>query len=166
MSFLELILQDELLVRDSRQMNRRIVSACFRDAKRREDFDFSFNSWIKKNRIFDLATCHFIRERRDVLWLGPPGTGKSHLCQSIGIAAIRSGFTVYYRSIFDTVRNFLHDEAMDGHRRRGRIVQLSPSLCCASGSEVLNSQYQVLYIMMSTYCLHRPGWPLARSNKR
>ncbi|HEY0981719.1 ATP-binding protein [Schlesneria sp.] len=45
------------------------------------------------------------------------GYGKSHLCQSIGVAAIRSGFTVYYRSIFDTVRDFLHDEAMDGHEK-------------------------------------------------
>ena len=115
--FLELALQDELLVRDGRQISRRIATACFRDVKRLEDFDFGFNSSIKKNRIFDLATCHFIRDKRDVLWLGPPGTGKSHLCQSIGVTAIRSGFTVYYRSIFDTVRDFLHDEAMEGHER-------------------------------------------------
>lgn len=115
--FLELALQDELLVRDGRQISRRIAAACFRDVKRLEDFDFSFNTTIKKNRIFDLATGHFIRDKRDVLWLGPPGTGKSHLCQSIGVAAIRSGFTVYYRSIFDTVRDFLHDEAMEGHER-------------------------------------------------
>ena len=114
---LELALQDELLVRDGRQISRRIAAACFRDVKRLEDFDFSFNSTIKKNRIFDLATGHFIRDKRDVLWLGPPGTGKSHLCQAIGVAAIRSGFTVYYRSIFDTVRDFLHDEAMEGHER-------------------------------------------------
>ena len=115
--FLELALQDELLVRDGRQISRRIASACFRDVKRLEEFDFTFNTSIKKNRIFDLATCHFIRDKRDVLWLGPPGTGKSHLCQSIGVAAIRSGFTVYYRSIFDTVRDFLHDEAMEGHEK-------------------------------------------------
>ena len=115
--FLELALQDELLVRDGRQISRRIAAACFRDVKRLEDFDFTFNVAIKKNRIFDLATGHFIRDKRDVLWLGPPGTGKSHLCQAIGVAAVRSGFTVYYRSIFDTVRDFLHDEAMEGHER-------------------------------------------------
>ena len=115
--FLELILQDELLVRNGRQISRRIAAACFRDVKRLDDFDFAFNASIKKNRIFDLATSHFIRDRRDVLWLGPPGTGKSHLCQAIGVAAIRAGHTVYYRSIFDTVRDFLHDEAMDGHEK-------------------------------------------------
>lgn len=115
--FLELALQDELLVRDGRQISRRIATACFLDVKRLEDFDFRFKASIKKNRIFDLATCHFVRDKRDVLWLGPLGTRKSHLCQSIGVAAIRSGFTVYYRSIFDTVRDFLHDEAMEGHEK-------------------------------------------------
>jgi len=115
--FLELILQDELLVRDGRTMARRVTAAGFRDTKRLEDFDFTFNTSIKKNRIYDLATCQFIRDRRDVLWLGPPGTGKSHLVQALGMAAIRSGFTVYYRSIFDCVRDFLHDEAFEGHER-------------------------------------------------
>lgn len=115
--FLELVLQDEVLLRDDRKMNRRVAAAGFRDHRRLEDFDFSFNTSIKKNVIFELATCRFIDDKRDVLFLGPPGTGKSHLAQSIGLSAIRRGFTVYYRSIFDVVRDFLHDEAMEGHER-------------------------------------------------
>lgn len=115
--FLELVLQDEVLARDDRKMNRRIGMAAFRDHRRLEDFDFSFNPSIKKNVIYDLATCRFVHEKRDVLFLGPPGTGKSHLAQSIGHCAIRCGFTVYYRSIFDVVRDFLHDEAMAGHEK-------------------------------------------------
>jgi DNA replication protein DnaC len=91
--------------------------AGFRDQKRLEDFDFSYNLSIKKSKVYDLATCRFVRERRDVLWVGPPGTGKSHLCQAIGLCGIRNGFTVYYRSIFDTVRDFLHDEALEGQER-------------------------------------------------
>jgi DNA replication protein DnaC len=87
------------MVRNGRTIARRITAACFRDVKRLEDFDFSFNTKIKKNRVFDLATCQFVRDKKDVLWLGPPGTGKSHLSQAIGIAAIRSGFTVYYRTL-------------------------------------------------------------------
>jgi DNA replication protein DnaC len=115
--FLELLLQDELLIRNHRLMNRRISAANFRDTRRLEDFDFGFNPSIKKSRIFELATCKFVRECRDVLFIGPPGTGKSHLAQAIGLAAIRSGHTVYYRSIFDTVRDFLHDEALSGQER-------------------------------------------------
>ena len=115
--FLELILQDELLIRNQRQMNRRTMAANFRELRRLEDFDFGFNPSIRKDRVFDLATCRFVRERRDALLVGPPGTGKSHLAQAIGLAAIRSGFTVFYRSIFDTVRDFLHDEALSGQER-------------------------------------------------
>lgn len=109
--FLELILQDELLVRKERQIQRRIKAAVFRELKTIEDFNWQFNTSIKKKQIYDLASCRFIRECSDCLFLGPPGTGKSHLVQAIGYQAIKSGFTVRYRSIFDTVRDFLHDEA-------------------------------------------------------
>jgi DNA replication protein DnaC len=112
--FLELILQDELLVRKERQIQRRTKAAVFRELKTLEDFDWQFNPSIKKKQIYDLASCRFIRECRDCLFLGPPGTGKSHLVQAIGYQAIKSGFTVRYRSIFDTVRDFLHDEAFAG----------------------------------------------------
>jgi len=64
--------------------------------------------------VYDLATCRFIHQGRDVLLIGPPGTGKSHLAQAIGQHAIRQGLTVRYRSIFDLVRDFLHDEAFAG----------------------------------------------------
>jgi DNA replication protein DnaC len=115
--FLELILQDELAVRADRLMNRRIQAATFREPKTLEDFDFAFNSSVKKKQIFDLASCRFIRETRDVLLLGPPGTGKSHLVQAIGYQAIKAGYTVLYRSIFDVVRDFLHDEALGGDEK-------------------------------------------------
>ncbi len=110
--FLELILQDERLVRQERQIARRTKAALFREVKPLDQFNWSFNPSIHKKQIFDLATCRFIREARDVLFLGPPGVGKSFLVQAIGYQAIKQGHVVLYRSIFDVVRDFLHEEAL------------------------------------------------------
>lgn len=115
--FLELILQDELAVRKDRLIERRIKAAAFRDLKTLEDFDWRFNPSIKKKQIFDLATCRFIEDARDVLLLGPPGVGKSHLAQAIGYQAIKMGYVVLYRSIFDLVKQLVRDEAFDGEER-------------------------------------------------
>ena len=73
--FLELVLQDELLVRNQRQIDRRVKTASFREVKALDDFDWSFNPSIPRKQVFDLATCRFVREARDVLLLGPPGPG-------------------------------------------------------------------------------------------
>jgi len=112
--FLELIVQDELLIRQERQINRRIKAAGFRELKTLEDFDWQFNTTIKKKQIYDFACCKFIRQGEDILLLGPPGTGKSHLGQALGYQAIKSGHTVRYRSIFDLVRDFMQDETLGG----------------------------------------------------
>jgi DNA replication protein DnaC len=112
LEFLELILQDELAVRSDRQLQRRVKAALFRELKPLDQFDWGFNPSIKKKQVLDLATCRFVREKRDVLWLGPPGVGKSFLVQAIGYQAIKAGHVVLYRSVFDVVRDFLHDEAL------------------------------------------------------
>ncbi len=115
--FLELILQDELMIRNERLIGRRVKAADFRERKTLDDFDWQFNPSIKKKQIYDLAAGRFIRENKDILFLGPPGTGKSHLAQALGYQAIKCGFTVRYRSVFDVVRDFLQEEAFDGADR-------------------------------------------------
>lgn len=117
MEFLELILQDELTIRQDRLIQRRVKAAGFREMRTLDDFDWQFNPTIKRKQIFDLATCRFIKEGKDVLLLGPPGVGKSHLVQAIGHQAIKAGYVVLYRSIFDLVRDFLQDEVGGGPDR-------------------------------------------------
>lgn len=115
--FLELVLQDEILIRQERQIGRRVTNAQFRELKTLDNFNWSFNTTIQRKQMFDLAAGHYIRERRDVLFLGPPGVGKSFLVQALGYEAVKQGYLVLYRSIFDVVRDFLQDEAFAGQDR-------------------------------------------------
>lgn len=116
--FFELVLQDEVNIRKDRMIRRRVKMASFRQAvKTLEDFSWDFNPSIKRKQIYDLATCQFIRDSRDVLFLGPPGVGKTFLSEALGYQAIKMGYTVLYRSIFDLVREFMKDEAFAGEER-------------------------------------------------
>ena len=125
--FLELIFQDELNVREQRLIEKRKKLACFRETKTLEDFDWSFNTSIKRQQIYDLAAGQFIRQRRDILFIGPPGLGKSHLAQAIGQHAIKAGFLVLYRSIFDMVRE-LQAEQSPAELERRLARYLKPDL--------------------------------------
>lgn len=113
LEFLELIISDELSLREDRAIERRVRAAGFRELKTIEDFDFSFNTAINRRQIMDLATCRFIREHRDILFTGPPGVGKSHLAQALGHQAAKMGYVVMYRSIFDTVGELNQAETLN-----------------------------------------------------
>src|SRR5690242_20922898 len=92
------LIGDELNRRSERLLERRRKQAAFRDPDRTLDnFDFTFNPKMNRSLVFDLATGVFIAKREDALFLGPGGTGKSHLAQAIGHCAIQQGYKVLYR---------------------------------------------------------------------
>jgi DNA replication protein DnaC len=115
--------------RNTHLLERRKQMAGFPDLKPLEDFDFSFNPSIKRSQIFELATGQFIRQRRDILLLGPPGVGKSCRAQAIRHAVIRAGFVAFYCSVFDLVRQLQADQSpADAEHTLAKYLQ--PDLIC------------------------------------
>ena len=111
------LVTDELTRRSDRLLERRRKQAAFRDPNRTLDnFDFAFNAKMNRSLVFDLATCAFIGKREDALFLGPGGTGKSHLAQAIGQAAIQQGFRVLYRETH-VLLDDLAEAVADGTRK-------------------------------------------------
>lgn len=96
--FLFRLFSDEIERRESKQLDLRMRRANFESSKHLEDFEWSFNPQIPKAKIVDLATCHFVDRKDNVLLIGPTGVGKSHLAQAIGERACRAGHTVCYMS--------------------------------------------------------------------
>jgi len=117
LDFLSTLVADELTRRADRLLARRITQAQFRDAGKTLDaFDWEFNKKMDRRLIFELATGRFIERREAALLLGPPGTGKSHLAQAIGMAAIHQGHRVLYREAHGLIEE-LADAAIDGTRK-------------------------------------------------
>jgi len=111
------LVSDELTLRSDRLLQRRRKQAGFRDPdKTLDNFDFGFNAKMNRSLIFDLATGAFISKHEDALFLGPGGTGKSHLAQAIGQAAILQGYKVLYREVH-VLLDELADAAAEGTRK-------------------------------------------------
>src|ERR1700683_842194 len=111
------LVSDELALRGERLLERRKKQAQFRDShKTLDNFDFNFNKKMNRSLVFDLATGAFIARHEDALFLGAPGTGKSHLAQAIGQAAIQQGYRVLYRETHKLLDD-LAEATIDGTRR-------------------------------------------------
>ena len=96
--YLSTLASDELQLRNDRLLERRVKQAHFRDPEKTlAAFEFAFNPKTDKRTLFELATTRFVEQRQDVLFLGPPGTGKSHVAQALGHAALLQGHRVLYR---------------------------------------------------------------------
>jgi DNA replication protein DnaC len=112
------LVSDELTRRSDRLLDRRRKLAAFRDPnKTLDNFDFTFNPKLNRSLVFDLATGAFIDRREDALFIGPGGTGKSHLAQAIGQAAIQQGHKVLYRETHILLEE-VAEATMDGSRKQ------------------------------------------------
>jgi DNA replication protein DnaC len=123
------LVSEELVRRSDRLLERRRKQAQFRDSQKTLDnFDFTFNAKMNRSLVFDLATARFIERREDALFLGPPGTGKSHLAQAIGQAAIQQGYRVLYRETHHLLEELAETVIDDTRKQHMELLTTVPLL--------------------------------------
>jgi DNA replication protein DnaC len=97
--FLSRILEDEVERRAQKQLQLRLRRGALNSTKTLESFDFNFNPQLNRQQILELATCEYVRQKRNLLVCGPTGVGKTHLSQALAQAAARQGFDVLFTSV-------------------------------------------------------------------
>jgi DNA replication protein DnaC len=111
------LLNEEYSSREGRRVGVALTTARLTPVKTLESFDFSFQPSLDRNRIMALAQLEFINRAEVVHFLGPPGTGKSHLATALGVAAVKAGKSVYRASLAELI------DALVKAEREGRLAE-------------------------------------------
>ena len=122
-TFLAQLLEDELAAREQRRLAVTTKMARFPFHKTLEQFDFAFQPSVEKRRIQELASLRFVSGGSNVLFLGPPGVGKTHLAIGLGLKAIEAGLSTYFVSVPELIDQVHHDA------QRGQLVKRMQQLC-------------------------------------
>ncbi|MGW1365247.1 IS21-like element helper ATPase IstB [Streptomyces chartreusis] len=105
LDLLDLVLSEELAVRDDRRFRNGLRLSKLPHHKTLEDYDFSFQPELDPRKVKDLATLSFVEDKANVALLGPPGVGKTHIAVALAVAACRAGYSIYFTSLDDMVRH-------------------------------------------------------------
>jgi DNA replication protein DnaC len=125
--FLARLVEDEVERRAQKQLALRIRRATINSTKTLEGFDFNFNPHINRQQIFDLATCSYVRQKRNVLICGPTGVGKTHLAQALTHEACRRGHRALFVNTYRMLQHINGGRA-DGTLERRFQTYLRPDL--------------------------------------
>ena len=122
LQFLWELIEDEMNRRSDRLHKKRLSASHIPSLKTLEEFDWTFNPTVPRRLIQELASGEFVRECRDVLFVGPPGAGKTHLCCALAHKAVTAGYKVLWKNAFDLADDLAR--ARDTDTRREVIRQL------------------------------------------
>jgi DNA replication protein DnaC len=122
---IEMLLAEELTVRESRRIKAALQMARLATIKTLSGFDFAFQPSLDRNRILALAQLDFIDRHEVVHLIGQSGTGKSHLAVALGVEAVRAGRSVYFSPLADIIDNLARAD------REGRLRERIRYLCRA-----------------------------------
>ncbi len=125
--FLELLLEDEINNRRDNSYRKRYAKAKLLNHKTIEDFDFSYQPSIDKKIISDILTCNFIKEKKNVVFIGNPGTGKTHLSTAIAIKALSKGHKVMFTPVSEMLQNLNASKADNSYYQKVNFY-LAPDL--------------------------------------
>ena len=125
LEFLSLLIQDELTNREDSMVALRLKAAGFGLEKTFQEFDFHFNEKaLPPATVRDLASCHFVEQRQNLVIGGPPGIGKTHVVKAIGHEACRRGYQVLFRTTQRLLGELLADSAEHAERMLRRAVRV------------------------------------------
>jgi DNA replication protein DnaC len=127
LEFLDLVLEDETGMRESRRFKNALKLSGLPHHKTLDEFDFAFQPDLDPRKVKDLATLAFVQSRSNVALLGPPGVGKTHLAVSLAVAACQAGFSIYFTTLDDLVRNLKEAEST-GRFAKKLQTYLKPSV--------------------------------------
>lgn len=116
--FLSLLLEDEINRRTDNRKSKLYKQARLPFEKGVEDFDFAFQPSIKKQEILELATCRFIEKKGNLLLIGQPGTGKTHVSVALALEALGRGKTVLFTTVWDMIHILQQSRADYSYQRK------------------------------------------------
>ena len=163
LEFLELVLEDEWVTRQNNAYHRRLLQSKLNEQKRLENYDYTKQPELDKSLIMELSSCRFINQRQNVIFMGKPGVGKTHLANGLGLEALKNGLSVLFihaNSLIDQ----LHRSKADGSyqkllNRLGKINLLIldevgfkkfPQNGIDDFFEVIRQRYEIGSIILTT----------------
>ena len=175
LSFFDDLLQEEVAAKEQRRLQTAIKTSGLPFIKGIEEFDFGFQPKLDKQQVMSLFDLTFLLEKENVIFLGPPGVGKTHLAVALAMKAAEAGQTIYFTTMADLIKKLKQDHD-EGRQARGRsyyksavvvvdevgYTQINREECALFYRFVANRYEKASTIITSKSSIKKVCWPICR----